>query len=205
MVRGSHRREAQATHAAGETERARGRDHGLRGNAVPKVRRSPDNIALHERYARTEAGGPAGGLIAGRPSPDDYHAGHGTLVMARWSWHAGHGTLVMARWSWHAGHGTPRHGTLVMAPSSWHPRHGTPVIRLAPPSQPEEKGNLLSAGGRGGLLGGSGSCYLLVLTMVVASGGHRRPRTQLPGRLVLSGRLPGARAKLGGARLAARG
>ena len=57
-------------------KRPGGGDHRLGRDAVPEVRRTPDDVALHQDDVGAEAGGPAGGLVTGRASPDHDNVGH---------------------------------------------------------------------------------------------------------------------------------
>ena len=59
--------------------RPTGGDHGFGGDAVPEIGRPTNDVPLDERDVDAQTGGMGGGLVAGRPAPDD-HKTHETRL-----------------------------------------------------------------------------------------------------------------------------
>jgi hypothetical protein len=64
--------EAHALDATGERDGATRGDHGLRGDAVPQVGGTTDDVALDERDLCAEARGVRGCGVAGGATADDH-------------------------------------------------------------------------------------------------------------------------------------
>ena len=66
--------EAEQLGATGEGHGAAGGDHRLRGDAVPQVGGTTDDVALDEGNVRSKAGSVGRGRVAGRSPADDDEA-----------------------------------------------------------------------------------------------------------------------------------